>query len=237
MLRLFLACAAAHATVAYCVSRPVGVARSRWITTPRTPALALCSPLPPLVATRLALSDSAAAEEIRAIAPEELAELTSALQQAVGDAGPLSFSGDATRLSRMLAVALARSGEIELSELSARAVLASTPVDAAMLFLLGVACEARDELDEALDAYEKALEAEPDHWRTLFHLGKLALSIGLQPQARDYFGQVLEINPAHAATARILDKFQEFDELEVQQVRRCAVATLRHVPRTAWRQA
>merc|ERR1711908_136195 len=119
----------------------------------------------------------------------------------------------------MLAVALARSGEIELSELSARAVLASTPVDAEMLFLLGVACEARDGLDEALDAYEKALEAEPDHWRTLFHLGKLALSIGLQPQARDYFGQVLEINPAHAATARILDKFQEFDELEVQQAK------------------
>ena len=95
----------------------------------------------------------------------------------------------------------------------------------------------QQELDAALDAYEKALEAEPDHWRTLFHLGKLALSIGLQPQAREYFGQVLEINPAHAATARILDKFQEFDELEAQQVRRCAVATLRHVPRTAWRQA
>lgn len=149
--RFVLISAAAQAAAAYCVGRAAGGPSIHLAaaTVPRGSALALCSALPASVATRLALSDRTAVEEIRASAAEELAELTAALQQAVSDADPLSFGGETTRLNRMLAVALARSSEIELAEQSALAVLAAAPDDAEMLFLVGIACEARDELDEA----------------------------------------------------------------------------------------
>ena len=41
-----------------------------------------------------------------------------------------------------------------------------------MLFVIGVAAEKRDEVLEAIDNFEAALEIEPDFWRPLFHLGR-----------------------------------------------------------------
>ena len=47
----------------------------------------------------------------------------------------------------------------------------------------GVALEKRGEAEAALDAYEAVLEGDPKHWRALFHVGKISMSVCSCPYA------------------------------------------------------
>ena len=80
-----------------------------------------------------------------------------------------------------------------------------------------VAAEKRDEVLEAIDNFEAALEIEPDFWRPLFHLGKASMSVGMISDAHEYLQQVLELNPGHAPTLALMAKFDGVDVLELQQ--------------------
>ena len=102
-------------------------------------------------------------DEVRACSDDDLPVAIAQLQTAL--------AGDQS-LHRLLAAAHARAGNLELAEPHARAALQREADDAEMLFVIGVAAEKRDEVLEAIDNFEAALEIEPDFWRPLFHLGK-----------------------------------------------------------------
>ena len=126
------------------------------------------------------------------------------------------------QLSRLLAVAHTSSGDVELAAPHAFAALteagqaAAQPppsedpqADAEMHFCLGLEAEKRDAQDEALDAYEKAVELDPECWRALFHVGKISLQFGWVADSVDYFKKVRYINPSHQPTQRFLTLLEE----------------------------
>ena len=95
-------------------------------------------------------------DEVRACTDDDLPVAIAQLQTAL--------AGDQS-LHRLLAAAHARAGNLELAEPHARAALQREADDAEMLFVIGVAAEKRDEVLEAIDNFEAALEIEPDFWR------------------------------------------------------------------------
>ena len=115
------------------------------------------------------------------------------------------------QLSRLLAVAHTCYGDSDIAEEHALAVLEAGEPDAEMLFVRGVAAERRDAQDEALDAYEACLDADPKFWRALFHVGKISLAFGWPADAVEYFRQVAEINPEHAPTQAFIARLNEAD--------------------------
>jgi tetratricopeptide (TPR) repeat protein len=147
-------------------------------------------------------------DEVRACSDDDLPVAIAQLQTAL--------AGDQS-LHRLLAAAHARAGNLELAEPHARAALQREADDAEMLFVIGVAAEKRDEVLEAIDNFEAALEIEPDFWRPLFHLGKASMSVGMISDAHEYLQQVLELNPGHAPTLALMAKFDGVDVLELQQ--------------------
>ena len=147
-------------------------------------------------------------DEVRACTDDDLPVAIAQLQTAL--------AGDQS-LHRLLAAAHARAGNLELAEPHARAALQRESDDAEMLFVIGVAAEKRDEVLEAIDNFEAALEIEPDFWRPLFHLGKASMSVGMISDAHEYLQQVLELNPGHAPTLALMAKFDGVDVLELQQ--------------------
>ena len=82
-------------------------------------------------------------------------------------------------LRRMLATAYASARTPQLAEEHVDAALAADGDDVEMRFLKGVAREHAGEIDEALDAYERVLDAEPENWRALFHVGKISMQARL----------------------------------------------------------
>ena len=128
-------------------------------------------------------------------------------------------AGEATLPARrLLAIALARKGDMSGAETQARAVLASEAADASMLFLQGLAHEKRDELVEAVDCYAQVLEEEPDAWRAHFHLAKLHLNVGLVAAAAGHLRSTLEVNPDFAPAQEAMDKLSGID-VEALQAR------------------
>jgi len=121
-------------------------------------------------------------------------------------------AGEATLPARrLLAIALARKGDMSGAETQARAVLASEAADPSMLFLQGLAHEKRDELVEAVDCYAQVLEEEPDAWRAHFHLAKLHLNVGLVAAAAGHLRSTLEVNPDFAPAQEAMDKLSGID--------------------------
>ena len=128
-------------------------------------------------------------------------------------------AGEATLPARrLLAIALARKGDMSGAETQARAVLASEAADPSMLFLQGLAHEKRDELVEAVDCYAQVLEEEPDAWRAHFHLAKLHLNVGLVAAAAGHLRSTLEVNPDFAPAQEAMDKLSGID-VEALQAR------------------
>jgi Flp pilus assembly protein TadD len=96
--------------------------------------------------------------------------------------------------------ALGRSAEA-VQELSR--VAADRPASAAQLAFADVLLE-RQEFDSALSAYQKYVEASPQHAGAWTNLGISALATGRVSEAIDAFQRVLGWQPASAATHRNL---------------------------------
>ena len=127
------------------------------------------------------------------------------------------LSADETPSSqRLLAIALARRGDIAKSEATARLALSEDADDASMLFLIGLAAEKRDDLEEAVDAYAEVLETDPDAWRAHFHLAKLFLNVGLIEGAATHLQSTLKVKPDFAPAAAAMKKLEGIDVAAVQ---------------------
>ena len=84
----------------------------------------------------------------------------------------------------------------------ARAGLNTPAADA--LVSRGIDAEADGETLEALEAYEGAVELDPNHPNALFRLGALNAQFGLTEDARDLFHRALDADPDHSAAAACL---------------------------------
>jgi len=121
-------------------------------------------------------------------------------------------AGDATLPARrLLAIALARKGDVPGAEAQARFVLAREAADPSMLFLKGLAHEKRDELVDAVDCYAEVLEHAPDAWRAHFHLAKLHLNVGLVAAAAGHLRATLEVNPDFGPAQDAMSKLSGID--------------------------
>ena len=58
---------------------------------------------------------------------------------------------------------------------------------------------------EALEAYEGAVELDPNHPNALFRLGALNVQFGLTEDARDFFHRALDADPDHTAAAAMYE--------------------------------
>ncbi len=86
----------------------------------------------------------------------------------------------------------------------------NTPV-ADALVARGIDAEADGEALEALEAYEGAVELDPNHPNALFRLGALNVQFGLTEDARDLFHRALDADPDHSAAAACLRLLQDVD--------------------------
>ena len=75
----------------------------------------------------------------------------------------------------------------------------------------GIDAEADGETLEALEAYEGAVELDPNHPNALFRLGALNVQFGLTEDARDLFHRALDADPDHSAAAACLHLLQDVD--------------------------
>ena len=91
----------------------------------------------------------------------------------------------------------------------ARAGLNTPAADA--LVLRGIDFEDEGETLEALEAYESAVELDPNHPAALFRLGALNVQFGLTEDARDLFHRALDADPDHSAAAACLHLLQDVD--------------------------
>ena len=91
----------------------------------------------------------------------------------------------------------------------ARAGLNTPAADA--LVSRGIDAEADGETLEALEAYEGAVELDPNHPNALFRLGALNAQFGLTEDARDLFHRALDADPDHSAAAACLHLLQDVD--------------------------
>ena len=95
----------------------------------------------------------------------------------------------------------------------ARAGLNTPAADA--LVSRGIDAEADGETLEALEAYEGAVELDPNHPAALFRLGALNVQFGLTEDARDLFHRALDADPDHSAAAACLHLLQGVDATEL----------------------
>ena len=79
----------------------------------------------------------------------------------------------------------------------------------------GIDAEADGETLEALEAYEGAVELDPNHPNALFRLGALNAQFGLTEDARDFFHRALDADPDHSAAAACLHLLQDVDATEL----------------------
>ena len=79
----------------------------------------------------------------------------------------------------------------------------------------GIDAEADGETLEALEAYEGAVELDPNHPNALFRLGALNVQFGLTEDARDLFHRAFDADPDHSAAAACLHLLQDVDATEL----------------------
>ena len=146
--------------------------------TARRPAAVICSAGADLAALT--------ADSIRTTDPEELDSIIEQLEEANVNHRAANQGAPDVKLSRLLAVAHTSSGDCELAAPHAFAALQEGGPDAEMHFCLGLSAERRDQQDEALDEYEKAVAIDPECWRALFHVGKISLQFCWVADSVDY---------------------------------------------------
>lgn len=98
----------------------------------------------------------------------------------------MTDQADDLHMRRLLATAYASARNLKLAIGHIDAALAVDPSDVEMLFLKGVSLEHAGDIEEALDAYEAVLTAEPSNWRALFHVGKISMQVMLHTYGADW---------------------------------------------------
>ena len=112
--------------------------------------------------------------------------------------GATSWNPESGQIQLDFAVADLASRAAPLARQAARAARAAAdPLDADEWYDLGFDLEAVD-LDEARDAYRRALELDPDHGDAHVNLGRLLQEGGDAAQAVAHYLLALERNPKHA---------------------------------------
>ena len=202
---------------------PYAVGALAWsAAVPHRPASSIGAPLP----VRLVLADEAellnaddarllqlTPADVRARPMEELEELLEELEAAAANYADASGGTPSLALSKLLATAHTCYGDHENCVGHARAALSVGGEDSDMRFLLGVAYERGQDEDEALAQYEAALDLNPDNWRALFHVGKIALNFGAIEMGIEHLRKVSTINPDHAPTRAFLATFDASDPI------------------------
>ena len=199
--------------------------------TVRAPAIGAVRAAAPIMALKIPLSDLNVDKVREYTRPDEMLEYLLGLRGA--------YPPTDVHFRRMLATAYASARKYQQAETHVDVALAADASDLEMRFLKGVAREHAGEVEDALDAYEMVLDAEPKNWRALFHVGKISmqarapcapqrprtratlwlshrsppsLQVGWVDDAREYFEQVLEIEPEHLATREIVERLRQIDQ-------------------------
>src|SRR5262245_32834659 len=81
---------------------------------------------------------------------------------------------------------------------AARSASTQNSASAALLFSKGAQCFQEGQLIEAMDFYQRALTADPQHIGSLHHLGLIAIQIGRPEVAIDMVGRALALNDRSA---------------------------------------
>ena len=101
-------------------------------------------------------------------------------------------------------MALLNSGDMDGAESAARAARAANPNDVRVLYVLGVALEARNAFDEALPVLEQASRLAPDNASVQYQYGGALDRTGRTADAEKTFRRIIEKNPRNAAALNYL---------------------------------
>ena len=173
-------------------------------------------------------------EEVRAFSRPELEDARLRLSRALGEAEEALVSAyDAeearrrTSLARLLGATLLRLG----SPLDAERVIsdalecedgahgASEEELTELTFLRGVCYQKSGREESALDAFEAVLRrTDGEHWRARFHMALLSLANQWHDQGEALLRGVLEFNPEHAESRRLLAMLEERREAEANRL-------------------
>ena len=173
-------------------------------------------------------------EEVRAFSRPELEDARLRLSRALGEAEEALVSAyDAeearrrTSLARLLGATLLRLG----SPLDAERVIsdalecedgahgASEEELTELTFLRGVCYQKSGREESALDAFEAVLRrTDGEHWRARFHMALLSLANQWHDQGEALLRGVLERNPEHAESRRLLAMLEERREAEANRL-------------------
>ena len=101
-------------------------------------------------------------------------------------------------------MALLNAGDMDGAESAARAAKAANPNDVRVLYVLGVALEARNAFDDALPVLEQASRLAPDNASILFQYGGALDRTGHRADAENVFRGIIQKNPKNAAALNYL---------------------------------
>ena len=163
-----------------------------------TPSLRVSSTPRVSLLPRMSSVDTAATLTVQSLRAQPLTaldDIIETLEAELQNKLDATGEGDA-HVSQLLAVAHTLTGDYECAEPHARSALESGTAcsdaeKAEMHFVIGIAKEQQDVQEEALDAYETALELDPQCWRALFHVGK-------SQWCRDPFERASPLSSTHA---------------------------------------
>src|SRR5947209_4301277 len=96
------------------------------------------------------------------------------------------------------ALALHRSGQLQLAEILYRGILAQAPDHAQVLGLLGLVEAAKRKVDEAIDLLRRSLQLAPDDAANQFNLGLLLQDKRQDQEALRCFSRAAELRPDSA---------------------------------------
>ena len=87
-------------------------------------------------------------------------------------------------------------------------------------FLLGVCYQKSGREEDAMTMFEEVLADDPEgkHWRARFHVALMAIKEGEYDAAAAMLLEVLEVNPEHAESERLLDKLHERADAEANRL-------------------
>jgi tetratricopeptide (TPR) repeat protein len=104
---------------------------------------------------------------------------------------------------KRLGIALAERGDLLRSERLLRKALAADPGDFELWASLAQALEQAGRLPDAADAYQRAIEREPDNQEALLQAGRLMLKMGVPGEAKAYFDRLLLVSDEPEMAAKV----------------------------------
>ncbi len=111
-----------------------------------------------------------------------------------------------------------QSGDFERAKASAKRVIKKDPMNAEAHSLLGGTAEQLGELEEAAGHYSDALQADGNHFKSLYSLGVLYFNVGHPLQAVELLSRAMvsdpKFNDAKWALARAYSSLGRFDEAD-----------------------